>query len=83
LSEKKLKTSELHNLPIGLKGVNEMAQDQYKCNECGATFNSKAELEQHNRTVHSRYTCEACGQTFTSESELEAHNRQMHPEMQR
>ena len=59
-----------------------MAQNQYKCEECGATFNSQAELEQHNRTMHSRFTCEACGQTFNSEAELEAHNRQMHPEMQ-
>jgi transposase-like protein len=77
------KTSESHLLCIGLKGENEMAQDQYKCNECGATFNSKAELEQHNRTMHSRYTCEACGETFNSESELEAHNRKAHPEMQK
>jgi len=60
-----------------------MAQNQYKCEECGATFNTEAEREQHNRTVHSRYTCEACGQTFSSETELEAHNRKMHPEMQK
>jgi transposase-like protein len=60
-----------------------MTQNQYKCEECGATFNSQAELEKHNRTMHSRYTCEACGQVFNSEAELEAHNRQMHPEMQK
>jgi transposase-like protein len=60
-----------------------MAQNQYKCEECGATFNSQAELEKHNRTMHSRFTCEACGQMFNSEAELEAHNRQMHPEMQK
>jgi DNA-directed RNA polymerase subunit RPC12/RpoP len=56
-----------------------MAQNQYKCEACGATFDTKAE---HNRMAHSQYTCEACGQTFNSEAELEAHNRQMHPEMQ-
>jgi transposase-like protein len=60
-----------------------MAQNQYKCEACGATFNSQAELEKHNRTMHSRYTCEACGETFNSESDLEAHNRQAHPEMQK
>ncbi len=60
-----------------------MAQDQYRCEECGATFSSKEGLEQHNRTMHSRYTCEACGEAFNSESELEAHARQAHPEMQR
>ncbi|HET6822249.1 MAG TPA: C2H2-type zinc finger protein [Anaerolineales bacterium] len=58
-----------------------MAQDQYRCDECGATFNSEVALEQHNRTTHSRFTCEACGQTFSSERELEEHNTQMHPEM--
>ena len=57
-----------------------MAQNQYKCESCGAMFNSEAELETHNRTMHSQYKCEACGATFTSESELEAHNRSMHPE---
>ena len=76
-------TVESHLLCIGWKGVNEMAQDQYRCEDCGATFNSKAELEQHNRTMHARYTCESCGATFNSESELEAHNRQAHPEMQK
>jgi rubredoxin len=60
-----------------------MSQDPYRCEECGATFNSKEGLEQHNRTMHSRFTCEACGQVFNSESELEAHNRQAHPEMQK
>jgi len=38
-----------------------MAQDQYRCGECGATFGSKAcgavvtserELEEHNREMH-------------------------------
>jgi DNA-directed RNA polymerase subunit RPC12/RpoP len=57
-----------------------MAQNQYKCETCGATFNSEAELEKHNRTMHSQYKCEVCGATFSSESELEAHNRSMHPE---
>jgi DNA-directed RNA polymerase subunit RPC12/RpoP len=59
-----------------------MAQNQYKCEECGAMFNSEADKEQHNRTVHSRYTCEACGEMFNSESELESHNRVAHPEHQ-
>jgi len=60
-----------------------MAQNQYKCEECGATFNSKEERESHNRMAHSRYTCEDCGQTFNSEAELESHNRMTHPERQR
>jgi rubredoxin len=60
-----------------------MAQDQYRCEECGATFDSQSGLEEHNRTIHSRFTCEACGETFRSERDLEEHNRQIHPEMQK
>jgi DNA-directed RNA polymerase subunit RPC12/RpoP len=60
-----------------------MTQNQYKCEECGATFNSTEERERHNRMAHSRYTCEDCGQTFGSEAELESHNRMAHPERQR
>lgn len=60
-----------------------MAQDQYRCEDCGATFDSQAELETHDRTTHSRYVCEVCGAIVTSERELEDHNRDLHPEMQR
>lgn len=59
-----------------------MSQDQYKCETCGATFATEAELERHNRTMHSRYKCEVCGAISNSESELEAHNREMHPAME-
>ena len=59
-----------------------MAQNQYKCEICGATFHGEAELERHNRSVHSQYKCEACGEILNSESELEAHNRTAHPERQ-
>jgi DNA-directed RNA polymerase subunit RPC12/RpoP len=57
-----------------------MAQNQYKCEACGATFNTEAELERHNRTTHSQYKCEVCGATFSSKNELETHNRNQHPE---
>jgi DNA-directed RNA polymerase subunit RPC12/RpoP len=60
-----------------------MAQDEYRCAECGATFSTQAELAEHNRRVYSRYTCEDCGAVLTSERELEEHNRQLHPELQR
>jgi DNA-directed RNA polymerase subunit RPC12/RpoP len=60
-----------------------MTKNQYKCNECGETFKSDRELEQHNRSAHSRFTCEACGQVVNSAGELSAHNRQMHPEQEK
>lgn len=60
-----------------------MADNQYRCAECGATFHSQVELEQHNRTVHSHFTCDICGETFDSENEFEAHNRITHPEGQK
>ena len=60
-----------------------MAQNQYKCEECGATSDNQIEWEQHNRKVHSRYTCENCHERFDRENEFEAHNFKMHPELQK
>ena len=57
-----------------------MADNQYTCDACGAAFDTKVELEEHNRMMHSQYKCEVCGQSFDSERELEAHNLAMHPD---
>jgi DNA-directed RNA polymerase subunit RPC12/RpoP len=57
-----------------------MAQNEYKCEVCGATLNSKAELEEHSRKMHPQYGCDICGETFSTESELETHIRIAHPE---
>jgi DNA-directed RNA polymerase subunit RPC12/RpoP len=57
-----------------------MAQNQYKCEICGATLDSEAELEKHKRQMHPQYGCEICGETFSSENELEIHSRIAHPE---
>jgi DNA-directed RNA polymerase subunit RPC12/RpoP len=57
-----------------------MDQNQYTCDTCGAAFDTKVELEGHNRMMHSQYKCEVCGQSFDSERELEAHNLAMHPD---
>jgi hypothetical protein len=57
-----------------------MAQNQHKCEVCGATLESKATLEEHYRKMHPQYGCKICGETFGSESELEFHNRIEHPE---
>ena len=56
--------------------------NQYKCEECGATFSSEAALEEHNRSMHSRYTCETCREIFNSENDLNIHNRVTHPEQE-
>ena len=63
-----------------------MTQEQaenYRCEECGATFDSEVEWERHNRKVHARYTCEHCHEHFDAEAEFEAHNFKMHPELQK
>lgn len=65
------------------EGENHMDQTQYRCEECGANFNSEVQLERHNRMVHSRYTCVNCSETFSAEAEFEAHNFKMHPELQK
>ena len=60
-----------------------MIPDQLRCSECGASFNTSAELENHYSTVHSRFTCTTCGQMFDSQEELDTHNREMHPDKQK
>ena len=60
-----------------------MAQDDFYCDQCRMTFESKDELEQHDRTVHSRFTCEICGAILTSQREMDDHNRHLHPETER
>ncbi len=57
-----------------------MALKQYKCEVCGATLNSQADLEEHQRKMHPQYGCEICGETFGSERELEIHRQIEHPE---
>lgn len=58
-----------------------MAQEQYRCGECGESFTSRPALEEHARMVHSLYTCEVCGERFGSGDELEEHNRRLHPDL--
>lgn len=60
-----------------------MAQDEFYCDECRMTFDTKADLDEHNRTTHSRFTCEICGAILISQGELEGHNRQLHPDVER
>ncbi len=45
-----------------------MAQNQYTCEAFSATFNTEAELERHNRTIHSQYKCELAGQPSTRQA---------------
>lgn len=57
-----------------------MDQQEYRCQACGAKFDSEADLEVHKRTRHIQYTCEVCGRRFKSASELQTHDRISHPE---
>jgi len=57
-----------------------IAQNQYTCDVCGSSFDTKNELEEHNHIAHSLYKCQVCGEAFDSESELKSHNLVMHPE---
>ena len=60
-----------------------MAQDEFYCDECRMTFDTQADLEEHNRTTHSRFTCEICGAILLSQREMEDHTRHLHPETER
>ncbi len=62
-----------------------MQTQTYSCQQCGATFQSKEELDEHNRSHHGmgggmggNYTCAACGATFSSQEELQEHARKEH-----
>ena len=63
-----------------------MTQDperEFRCEECGATFDDGVEWEIHNRKVHSRFTCETCHHTFSAQEEFASHNFKQHPELQK
>jgi len=56
-------------------------EEGYKCEQCGMTFPSQEELEEHMRQ-HERaaeiFRCEKCKMTFDSQEELERHVREIH-----
>ena len=60
---------------------------QYKCDSCGQTFNSRAELQEHQRMMHpagnEQHRCDICGEEFNTAKELSEHKRLMHPEKER
>jgi transcription elongation factor Elf1 len=57
-----------------------MNDNQFRCDECGSSFSSQAELDQHYGVAHSQFRCETCGEMFNSETELEEHTGEMHSE---
>ncbi len=70
-----------------------MANEQFICQACGATFPSRGELDRHNQQAHAqaenvRWTitqqavggvqCPVCGAQFTTIDQMNRHNRQEH-----
>ncbi len=54
----------------------------YKCDTCGASFDSKEELMEHSEVhlkAQGQFKCPTCGATFGSQAELMEHNRKAHP----
>ncbi|MBI3022368.1 MAG: C2H2-type zinc finger protein [Thaumarchaeota archaeon] len=60
---------------------------KYKCEACGAKFDSEAKLMEHSKTTHmqasaqqmSSFKCNTCGATFKSQAELMEHSTKAHP----
>ena len=59
---------------------------KYKCQTCGAKFDSESKLTEHSK-MHVQaasqqavdtFKCATCGVTFTSEAELDEHMRKAH-----
>lgn len=70
-----------------------MGDGKFKCQACGREFNSRQELDQHNRQEHAtadntKWTiaqqavgglhCPDCGAEFTTVDQLDRHRRQAH-----
>ncbi len=58
---------------------------KYKCEACGAKFDSEAKLMEHNKMAHMQATqqmgsfkCGSCGATFKSQAELMEHSNKAH-----
>ncbi|MDG6997535.1 MAG: C2H2-type zinc finger protein [Nitrososphaerota archaeon] len=62
------------------------SSESFKCQSCGATFSSQAELMNHGR-MHMKsgqpqqqsFKCNACGASFGSQQELMDHAKKSHP----
>lgn len=62
---------------------------QFRCDTCGAAFNSQTELMDHAKSAHTmpsqttpktlQFKCQACGMTFSSQAELMEHAKKAHP----
>ncbi len=57
--------------------------NQYRCDACGATFTSQAELVDHAKQTHAsaarqQFKCSACEATFKSQAELMEHAKKHH-----
>jgi DNA-directed RNA polymerase subunit RPC12/RpoP len=58
---------------------------KFKCQTCGAKFDSEAKLHEH-AEIHAQeaaksFKCATCGAAFTSEAELDKHTRDAHMEI--
>lgn len=62
---------------------------KFKCQTCGAKFDSEAKLQEHAK-IHAQeaakeaaksFKCATCGATFSSEAELDKHTRDAHMEI--
>lgn len=58
-----------------------VSESEFKCGQCGMTFLSQEELDEHARQ-HERiaevFRCEKCKSTFGTKEELERHILEVH-----
>jgi len=53
----------------------------FRCQTCGAEYNTQKELEDHQRTAHQGaqgLQCSECGMTFPTRTQLEEHKQLEH-----
>ena len=73
--------SQKQNLLHHIRCVHEKLK-LHTCQECSATFLSKAHLQEHENSVHDgiKYKCEVCNKFISTKSHLRRHMRDMHDE---
>ena len=55
-----------------------MSQELFECTECGETFNSIEDFEEHRKENHKQYECQVCFDMFTDMDKALDHLKQEH-----
>ena len=69
-----------HFFIIILFTVKHLGEEPFKCNECGKTCRSPAQLRRHIRLIHKgqKYSCHLCGKEYPDTKGVKYHISKVH-----